>query len=68
MPPVGRLWPSGNDVDDDDGGGTDVDGDDGNHDADDTLAERGREIPNKETKNDSKIKGTGLQAVLRRRV
>ena len=55
--------------DGDDGDGNVVDGDDGddfndNHDDDDTLAKRGKEPLKKETKNGSKIKGTGLQAVL----
>ena len=52
-------------MDVDHGGDGDIDN---NHEDHNTLAERGRETLNKETKNDSKIKGTGLQAVLRRRV
>jgi len=38
------------------------------HIAREALGERGREMLDKETKNGSKIKETGLQAVLKRRV
>ena len=60
MPAAGWLWPSGDDCD-----GGDIYYD---HDDDNTLGERGREMLDKETKNGSKIKETGLQAVLKRRV